>query len=228
LIAWIGATALGVATPAWAQAGAAAPAAQLAAGEILLRIGAQGSAPADMATLAIDVAGQGDTKEEAEAARALAEKGVIEALAEAGITRSKVEAGEVRSESYEDYDYSAEAVATAAANAVEDVDSYGEAADPQAVTRWNAGSTMIVTVDDLGKLQDVIQVATSVEYANSPRPSFTFRDEAKSKRAAIVDALAAARADADAYAEALGYRVVRIAGVSNEVPTMNLPGFFRR
>lgn len=227
---WAAAAALGIAAPVCAQN---APAAQLAADEILLHIGAQGSAPADYANLSIGISGQGATKEEAEAARAQGEKDVLAALAEAGVGRSDVEPGEATYTEYDEYDYAVEAVeaavavADAAANEAAGLDVYDEAYDPALVIRWNSSSTVEVTVDDVAKLGDVMEIAVANAYVSTPRPVFGFRDEAKTRRAAITDAIAQARADAEAYADALGYRVVRIAAVGNDTPDMSLPGFLQ-
>jgi hypothetical protein len=228
---WAGAAALGAATPVCAQTGIPAPAAQLAPGEILLHIGAQGSAPADYATLDIVVSGQGTSKEEAESVRQEAEQSLRSALVDAGIDRSRIELGETSYSDYEDFDWEADA-AEAAVDAVASEDAEvavieDPAYDAPRITRWNASSTMVVTVDDVARLDGVMQVASGESIDNSPRPTFQFRDEAKSKRAAIADALAEARSDADAYAEALGYRVVRIAGVTNNGSEPGLAGFFQ-
>jgi hypothetical protein len=168
-------------------------------------------------------------------------------MADAGIDKTRIELGETSYTDFEDFDWAAADVAAAAAAveaaayeasaAVDAVEDEGAAVgDEQAVameydapriTRWSAASPMVVTVDDLATIDEVVQVASAESYDSRPTTVFRFHDEAKSERAAIADALVQARIDGEAYADALGYRVVRIAGVSNTGPDLGLAGFLQ-
>jgi uncharacterized protein len=235
LSALAAAAALGLAAPVGAQTGMAASA-QLAPGEVLLHISARGTVPADYATVETSLSAQAPSKEEAEALLREIEQGTVSALAQVGIDRSRIEIGEAKLQDYEDYDWAASAMDDAAAAAEEAADAAVAEAEAiaevvdvpyeeQLVTRWNATSTMTVTVDDLAKLDQVLQAAPGD--VGAPRPRFRFRDEARSERLAIANALAEARADAEAYADALGYRVVRIVAVSNQGAEFDAQGFFQ-
>ncbi len=61
------------------------------------------------------------------------------------------------------------------------------------------------------------------EITSPYRPAMQYSNPAAARDAAVAKALANARDEADRYARALGYRVVRIERVSNTKPAINLP-----
>ncbi len=105
--------------------------------------------------------------------------------------------------------------ADAADAAMAAVDSAGseQAWGPETVPYWAASATVTVTVtvEDLAKLREVFAIASG-EYGLGRRPQFTYRDEAKAQREAVASGAAAARTEAEIYADAMGYRVVRVGG----------------
>ncbi len=238
-VALAGAVALGLAAPALPQTIAPPPAAELAAGQIALRISAQGAAQADFATIELSLSGSGANEAEAEAALHEAERFAMDNLERICIGGTHVAVSPPKLTQTEEYDWESAAVEAAAA-AVEEAagDLGGEEAlaveypfdeELPIVTRWAASSTMTVTVEELAMLPDVISAVNSgeVPVLSTVRPKFHFRDEARSDREAIGAALAKARIDADAHADALGYRVVRIVAVSNEGPRFSLPALLQ-
>ena len=94
-----------------------------------------------------------------------------------------------------------------------------------------ANQTLTITVTDLTKLAAVeaVQSYGSVEdviRSTRSRANFYTTDPKAAYGRAVQTALANARGEADAYAAAMGYRVVRVSGVSNAKPRLNLPDMF--
>lgn len=220
-----GAAALALSAPAHAQTSALAP------GEIALHISAQGAVSADFATFEVRLVGRAVSRAEAESDLREAERKTASTLENMGIDRSRLVLSDASFSEEERYDWrGAGAMADAAANAeasavyVVDIADETEALDePPRITVWVASSTMTVTVDDLAKLENAMRVSRGEETITSPRPTFRFRDDAKSEREAVSAAIAEAKADAEVYADALGYRLVRIVAVSNDGPPLSLP-----
>jgi uncharacterized protein YggE len=98
---------------------------------------------------------------------------------------------------------------------------------PLKVTVWEASSAVKVEIDDLGRLADLGPGFRSSLTLPFRRPSYGFRDEAKAQRDAVAAAMAKARSDADIHAEVMGYKVVRIASVSNDGPPLSLPAILQ-
>ena len=80
----------------------------------------------------------------------------------------------------------------------------------------------MITVEDLTKLPGIMELADGDYYSRS-MGRFYHRDEAAAHTAAIAKAIANARTEADAYAAALGMRVVRVIRVGNAKPKVNWP-----
>jgi uncharacterized protein len=186
----------------------------LAAGEVLLHIETVGVADPDAATVNLTVRGRGQDDASARAALKDARGRVMAQLAKLGVAASAVAAGEVNVN--EDYGSAAAAAAPAAA----------AEAIPQLTTQ-----TLTVTVTDLTKLAAVEAVQTYgstddvMSYSRS-RANFYTTDPKVAYGRAVQLALANARGEAEAYAAAMGYRVVRVSGVSNAKPVLNLPDLF--
>lgn len=90
-------------------------------------------------------------------------------------------------------------------------------------------STVTIALDDLGKLDAVKTKARDVSRTSYRAPTVIYaqRDPAEARDEAVNKAISQARAEADRYAEAMGYRVVRIARVSNAKPALNMPDLFQ-
>jgi uncharacterized protein YggE len=225
-----------------AQAQSGAP--PLAAGEVLLHIETVGVADPDAATVNLTVRGRGQDDVSARAALKDARGRVMAQLAKLGVAASAVAAGEVNVN--EDYGSAAAAAAAAAAGAAAaaagDAASAaaGETADDLAGSAVDAAAeaiprmaiqTLTVTVTDLTKLAAVEAVQTYgstddvMSYSRS-RANFYTTDPKAAYGRAVQLALANARGEAEAYATAMGYRVVRVSGVSNAKPVLNLPDMF--
>ena len=87
---------------------------------------------------------------------------------------------------------------------------------------------MTLTIDDLKKLKALQEVAqangTPVYMLNygSGRGRFYSSDPAAARKSAREQAIAKARGEADAYAAAMGYHVVRLTQVSNVSPPFSM------
>jgi uncharacterized protein YggE len=80
---------------------------------------------------------------------------------------------------------------------------------------WVLASEGTVQVDDLTKLNDVGTALHASGRWSASATRYEFVDRARSRKAALADGLKQARAQADAYAASIGYRVVRIRAMSN-------------
>lgn len=88
---------------------------------------------------------------------------------------------------------------------------------------WVARSAGHVELAPVAKYAAVTEAISAKATLNNSETRFLFDDRAKSHRAALTDGLKKARAEADAYAASIGYRVVRITGLSNRPAPFNLP-----
>lgn len=114
-----------------------------------------------------------------------------------------------------------EAVADYAAYpvAVEASDAYGS----ETAKVWVARSAGHVELAPVAKYAAVTEAIRAKATLNNSETRFLFDDRAKSHRTALADGLRKARAEADTYAASIGYRVVRITGLSNRPAPFNLP-----
>jgi uncharacterized protein YggE len=204
----------------------------LGAGEIVLHIESVGTAEPDAARVSISIAGSGQDEAAARAALDAARKRVMAQLARAGVVAGAVEPGEIALS--QDYGIEATIAAAPSGNAAADAAADAAAAAAAAVDDAHdtparrASQNLLVTVTDLARLDEV-------EAANEPDPNgdgVTYRRSravyfAADPKAAfgrsVQRALANARAEADIYAAALGYRIVRMTRVSSAKPSLNLP-----
>ena len=86
------------------------------------------------------------------------------------------------------------------------------------ITGYTASNVARVTIDDLVKIGDVIDVATKAGANRVPNIQFTLRDEQAARSQAVREAAVKARAEADILAAALGLKVNRILTVEEGGP----------
>lgn len=82
-----------------------------------------------------------------------------------------------------------------------------------------------IALDDLGKLEAVRNKARDFSRTSYRAPTVVYaqRDPAAARDEAVTRAIAQARIEADRYAGAMGYKVVRVVRVSNTKPVLNVP-----
>lgn len=236
--------ALAAASLAMVPAAQAAP--RAAGSEIELHIEATAQIQPDLAEVPLTVSGSGATREEALADLARNEQDMRRELTSKGIDAAKVRvaAKDAEGKDLVSYDEGADAAAgaacaaaDAAAMAAEDAASdkrskkkgKAEATDfvcPGAEPMVYASKTLLVQVDDIAKISLLPTSVDSGSYPARVRPVFSQSDPAAARKKAREQALAKARAEADAYAAAMGYRVVRVTRVSNAKPAINLYDMF--
>lgn len=82
--------------------------------------------------------------------------------------------------------------------------------NPPTISGYTASNTVRVTIDDIAKTGPVIDAATRSGANHVQDIRFTLRDPQTPHLQALREAATQARADADALAEALGVRIVRV------------------
>lgn len=196
---------LAAATPASAQTDVV----RLAPGEIPLHIVAQGRAvnPADRLILTVPITATGTSATEARTAAARTVARVTAALTAQGVPAAAITVGAGSSQTgfagnEEDGDEMPAAALAAMALA--------GASSPHRVT-----TMMQVGIDHLAALPRVERALDAIDQPAAAAPTLLLRDDAAARRAAIADAVAQARQQADAYAAALGLRVVRVLAIGN-------------
>lgn len=228
-IALIGATA----TPATAKPSVS---------EIELHIEASAQVPPDRARVPVTLTGYGETQAAARADLDKNQETFLASLSGQGLDRALVRplTSDAQGKPVVSFDDdAAEAAACAAAAAATDaarsaaqprkraktrVDDYG-CKDEPLVT---AHATLLVETADLSKVDQIKlpEESSPVASYGRNRPVFSQSDPAAAKAKAREQALAKARAEADAYADTMGYRVVRTVRVSNARPPVNLPDLY--
>ncbi len=88
------------------------------------------------------------------------------------------------------------------------------------ITGYTATNVVRVTIDDLGRIGDVIDTATQAGANRVPSIQFALRDEQSVRIQALREAAVKARAEADALASALGLKVNRILTVDEGSPVV--------
>jgi uncharacterized protein YggE len=86
------------------------------------------------------------------------------------------------------------------------------------VVGYTASNVVRVRLDDLGRVGRVIDAATEAGSNNIQDIRFALRDEEGPRGEALREAARNARQDADALADALGLRIVRVVTVSEQSP----------
>ncbi|WP_176399701.1 SIMPL domain-containing protein [Novosphingobium sp. B 225] len=205
---------------ATAQAAAPAP------GEISLHIETTATAVPDTAFVIIRITGQGPTREEARAALDAPRAEMNRALGELGVAeKDRIKLPETVEVSMVE---SVEAVAIipdADCGARKCKSRKGQepmVAPPRSV--FDANEEWQITMHQpqgmarLSAIEGENLRVTPVEGAGT-----FYSDPAKARDEAVAKAFADAREEADRYARALGYKVVRIERVSNAKPALNMP-----
>lgn len=197
--------------------------------EVPLRIHARGSATADQIRMVMDMSATAASKEEAEADLRRQEQQMVEELSGMGVDRSGMVLSDIVFSEVEDV-WASDAWATEVA-----VDAVADAAVEQVIapaeepaapaSQWTATATATITFAGSSQL-GMMMAGEMRDYGSSrDRPQFIYADEAKSRRDAAAQGMANARAEADAYAAAMGYKVVRVVGVSNAGSPLNSHDF---
>lgn len=204
----------------------------LAPGEIELHIEGLGDTPADTAVIPVQLTGRGDTAALAKADLAKKEKDFYAALAKLGIPRSKVEVAKEDEPSYAVIETAVpyECVPTTDPVSTDTAASDPIVARPVVTTvspdcpkpQQRENLFLFVTVEDLSKLPELSEFVGETYYTRS-RGHFYARDQKAAYAAAVAEAIANARAEAETYAAAMGYRVVRMVRVGNAKPKINWP-----
>jgi len=190
-----GLAALAVALPA--AAAAQDVAISLTPGEVLLKVEAEGkhlSRP-DVMAVSAGVVTTGRTAREALAANATLANRLLAAVKANGIEPRDVQTSQL-------------AVNPQFARGDENEDSV------RRITGYVARNQLSLRLRDLGKAPDIVNALFEAGANEVHGPSFSLADPAPSLRLARRAAVAEARAEADAYAEALGMKIARVLRVS--------------
>ena len=214
---------LGVSAPAAAQPPAAT--------EVLLEVNAAGTVTsrADLATFRISIQVQGDSADDARRLVAERARRLTAAATSLGVAPSDIETGPVRIETLQTFDVVDAALADLSAVADTAADRAGAAGSrpavsppplPNRASTVDASSALVIRLRDLSRdealgiaiaeIQGGLSISGPVYSLSDPRPS---RTEARTR------ALAAARAEAEDYAAALGLRVVRMVRITDRIGT---------
>lgn len=197
----------------------------LAAGEVALHIETTAQVPPDTAMVPINLVGTGKDEKAAAADLKQKEAELMAGLARLDIARSKVEFAADDEPRYAEIvaaETSRDAGRDAACAATEPTDAgFAACVSDKRAARTSRMAT--ITVEDLIKLNEVRALGGSDDYYPLSQMQLYTRDPAAAKAKAVQQAIAQARAEAETYAAAMGYRVVRITRVSNAKPSLNLP-----
>ena len=222
-------------TSTLAPAAAALTAATPAGGPIELHIEAQGEIPPDRAVITFDLTAIGADRAAAEADLASKKMNLVAALGAKGVGTGQITFGPI-TESSED-----SVAMMAARDAVQAVAAAADDAAPRAKRkggkrpaefaedasgRIGVTSAVSVSLEDVTKVDDTREAIKPITGSTSTyllKPRYIQSDPDKARRQARELAFSRARRDADEYAGAMGYHVVRIVRVSNARPVFNLP-----
>lgn len=205
---------LAVAAPAQAGTGDAG-------GEVTLHIEADAAIPPDRAEMTLPVTGKGTTREEAVRDYTAKQTKITVALVAAGFDRANIKASATKDD--------ADTITIAGMEADAEADDGAKDVPPTARAKRApivaVTGSMTITIDDLkklSKLQEVARAKGLEVYQFSYGGRFYSSDPAAANKAAREQAIAKARSEADAYAAAMGYHVVRVTHVSNASPPFNM------
>jgi|GEM_PF-1602905 len=222
--ALLAASSLAATPPARAQSAVTLPV--LARGEMLLEVNAVGIArsPATGAAISVSVTGNGASEEEAkrdlEATVAL----VTAAAREAGVAESNIEV--TPGESGETIDDLADFDDVQTAEPVEPEPqpnrrrrNRGVPVPEQAppAISYFANSEIAIRLNEAARAAGLHARFSEMEDVTATNPTYDLADERPGRRAARAQAMQNARADAEAYAEALGMRIARVLRVTERV-----------
>jgi uncharacterized protein YggE len=101
---------------------------------------------------------------------------------------------------------------------------YPQGGGSPTILGYTANNTVRVQIDDLSKLQKVIDIATKSGANNVNRLNFMLRDEEKARAEALAKAAELARSGAQSLAAALNERIGHILRVEEGQPVVISPG----
>jgi uncharacterized protein len=181
----------------------------LAANEVLLEINATGSvtSPADLVTLQVMVSASGETEQQARSAAEAQIARIVAAARAAGIAPADIETGEIGTNG----DMMMMNAMTMDTNMAGDPADMSNDMSMMAPIS-NASATVELRLRNVARLDGLSRALS--EAGAYAMPVYSLADASGPRREARTRALAAARADAEAYAAALGLRVVRIVRVT--------------
>lgn len=167
-------------------------------GETLLQIQTVGEATTrpDLATVSIGVVSTGTTAREATDANATQISAVIAALRKAGVEARYLRTQQINVQP------------RFARNSPSDYEGQAQ------ITGYVARNSVGVTIVDLAKASDVIAAGFGAGANSVNGPYLSLRNDTAALAEARRDALAKARVEADAYADGLGMKVVRVLRLS--------------
>lgn len=200
------AAAILAALPAAAQAASPVALPQLAPGEVLLETDGYAAVrtPATSATITATLYGRGAT--EAEAVRAL--QAEVEAFT-AAARQAGAGASDIRVEME---------TATSGELRTFDIDGVPDVSDAEAQNRCVAQARVTARVRDTSRARALhvrFGGAGDIVMLGYGGPEYHLDDDSAARREARVQAIASARADAEAYAAAAGMRIVRILRITD-------------
>lgn len=97
---------------------------------------------------------------------------------------------------------------------------YHPGGEPPTLTGYTALNVVRVTLDDLGRMGNVIDAATRAGANRVQGIQFTLRDQDAVRAEALREAAVRARADADVLASALGVKILRVLTVEESSPRL--------
>jgi uncharacterized protein YggE len=196
----------------------------LGPGEVLVQIGGAGQvrSPPEVARFRLTLSAHADNAAAARAACDVALRDLLAKLRNLGVQDASIavlppgatQIGFVGNEAYADDD---------APNPV-------GAAAMLAMTRQRKTAMVGVQIEltDMTRLAAVRQFLLERDDVASQPPALSLRDDSAARRTAIAQAIAQARKEADAYADALGLRVARIARVLDPSATIEQPQIWQQ
>lgn len=210
--------------------------------EIELHIEATVQAAPDRVILPLEVIGTGESDAGAKADLQKNEAELMDGLSKLGIDQGKVRPAERDTNGaglIEFFDVAEDCAAGSAA--AEAAAAVGDAGARKSSKRLSAAAqgamdtaacaaspavtvrkTLLVEVSDFSLIPEISAQESAAASSGRVRPVYSQSDPIAARKKARDQAIAKARAEAEAYAEALGYKVVRIARVSNARPSINL------
>jgi uncharacterized protein YggE len=184
----------------------------LAPGEVLLQLNGTGrvTTRADFVTFSVTLSASAATEAEARRDAEAQMARILAAVRGAGVPQADI----VTEQVHVTQEPSMELAADMIANAME-VDISTEPPPPPPEHR--AYASVDVRVRDIARLPALTRAAEDAGGAVGPLPQYALNDPSGPRRAARVQALASARAEAEAYAAALGMRVARVVRVTERL-----------
>jgi uncharacterized protein YggE len=186
---------------AQAQPAAPAPAASAAAGPTVLELAAYGEARAvpDMAAITLGVETKGDTAGQAMVANAESMARMVTALKKAGIADRDLQTSSLNLNPQYVYEQN----------------------QPPRLTGYQASNQLTVTVRDLARLGPTVDAVVGAGATNVGQISFGLANPLSAENTARIAAVKALQDKASLYANAVGYRISRLASLSEGVAYSN-------